>query len=62
MLKATLQVKNDIDIGQYKKVVAFLKRKSVEYKAKKSRILERNDIDKFVSEAPDEQFLMMKVT
>lgn len=62
MLKATLQVKNDIDIGQYKRLIAFLKRKSVGYKAKKSKILERNHIDKFVREAPNEQFLMMKVS
>jgi hypothetical protein len=38
MLKASLVVNNNVDITKYCKLVAFLKRQSVGYKAKKSKI------------------------
>jgi hypothetical protein len=36
MLKATLNVKENIEIGAFLKVIAFLKRNAVGYEAKKS--------------------------
>jgi hypothetical protein len=63
MLKASLVVKNNVDISKYCKLVAFLKRQSVgyTYKAKKSKIFSREQIFKFLSTAHDEEFLLMKV-
>lgn len=62
MLKATLSVKHDIDISPFKKLIAFLKKTSVGYRAKKSRTLSREDINKFLVTAPNETYLMMKVS
>lgn len=61
MLKSTINIKNNIDISRYPKVIAFLKRKSVGYKPKKSRVLNKEQIDKFLSEAEDNIYLMTKV-
>lgn len=61
MLKSTISIKNNIDISRYPKVIAFLKRKSVGYKPKKSRVLNKDQIDKFLSEAEDNIYLMKKV-
>ncbi|KAB0804481.1 hypothetical protein PPYR_01451 [Photinus pyralis] len=61
MLMATLLAKNDINIGTYSKLIAFLKRKRVGYQPKKSKILSFEQIIHFLSQAPDEQFLMIKV-
>ncbi|KAL1489038.1 hypothetical protein ABEB36_013983 [Hypothenemus hampei] len=61
MLKCTLRTKNNVDIGSYYKLIAFLKQKGVGYQPKKSKILTKEEILKFLQEAPDEEFLMMKV-
>lgn len=61
MLKATIQVKKDIDIGQFKKLTAFLKRKAVGYKPKKSRILTGSEVNAFLKLAPDNTNLLRKV-
>ncbi|KAJ8913759.1 hypothetical protein NQ315_002439 [Exocentrus adspersus] len=57
MLKTMLNVKRNIDVSKFYKLSAFLKRKSEGYKPKKSE----NQIDKFLLEAPDKDFLMIKV-
>ncbi|KAJ8912994.1 hypothetical protein NQ315_002871, partial [Exocentrus adspersus] len=62
MLRATLNIYNKVDIGTYFKLRAFLKRQSDGYRAKKSRVLEREDIHKFLVEAPDDTYLSTKVT
>ncbi|KAJ8912829.1 hypothetical protein NQ315_014412, partial [Exocentrus adspersus] len=61
MLKATLNIKKGIDIRKYTKIVPYLKHRSVGYQPKKSKTLSKEEIDKFISEAPDEKFLMTKV-
>lgn len=61
MLRSTLVVKNDVDISVYKKLIAYLKRQSVGYRPKKSKTFSKEEIFKFLVEASDEQFLMMKV-
>ncbi|XP_031337181.1 uncharacterized protein LOC116166367 [Photinus pyralis] len=61
MLKSTLSVKQNINIGEYPKVRAYLKRKNEGYSPKKSRVLEKEQILKFIKEAPDETFLLAKV-
>ena len=61
MIKTTLAVKEDIDIKKYLKLISFLKRKSVGYRAKKSKTFTRAEILKFLEEAPDDKYLFMKV-
>ncbi|KAJ3649653.1 hypothetical protein Zmor_021381 [Zophobas morio] len=61
MLKAVLLLKENLDISKFCKVTAYLKRKSAGYQPKKSKCLSRDQIDKFLLEAPDKEFLLMKV-
>lgn len=61
MLKCMLNVREGVDIKQFSKLVPFLKRKSVGYQAKKSKILTRQQIDLFLREADDETYLLLKV-
>lgn len=61
MLKATLNIKNNIDLAKYLKLRAFLKRQSDGFHARKSRVFQREEIEKFLSEAPDELYLSTKV-
>lgn len=61
MVRASLSVKHDVDIKTYTRVMAFLKRNSVGFRAKKSKIFNRDQIYKFLKEAPDLQYLMKKV-
>lgn len=61
MLKSTLAVKKNIQIGNYPKVKAFLKRKSAGYKPKKASVFTREEVNKFLVDAADEKFLLMKV-
>lgn len=61
MLKSTLLLKKNVDIKKFPKLIAYLKRKSVGYQAKKSKTFSRAEIDQFLIEAPDKEFLMMKV-
>lgn len=60
MLKATMLIKRNININ-YPKVLAYLKKKSIGYRPKKSKVFERNDIERFLQDADDDMFLMMKV-
>jgi integrase len=61
MLKATLNVKENIDIGAFLKVIAFLKRNAVGYEAKKSKVLTIEEVNTFLKEADDNGYLLMKV-
>ncbi|KAJ8914029.1 hypothetical protein NQ315_012053 [Exocentrus adspersus] len=60
MLKTMLNVKRNIDVSKFYKLSAFLKRKSEGYKPKKAKVLTLDQIDKFLLEAPDKDFLMIK--
>jgi hypothetical protein len=61
MLKAALNVHENVDIGKYNKLTAFLKQQHVGYEAKKSLIFSRDEIDKSLLNAPDDTFLLIKV-
>lgn len=61
MIKAMLNVNNNQDISKFYKLIAFLKRKGEGYRPKKSKIFTRQNIDKFIAEAPDDKYLMFKV-
>ncbi|KAK4880253.1 hypothetical protein RN001_008399 [Aquatica leii] len=60
MLKSCLSVYDNIDISKYSKVIALIKRESSKHKPKKSKVLTDNEINKFISEAPDSFFLLIK--
>ncbi|KAJ8922089.1 hypothetical protein NQ315_004021 [Exocentrus adspersus] len=62
MLKTMLNVKRNIDVSKFYKLSAFLKRKSEGYKPKKAKVLTLDQIDKFLLEAPDKDFLMIKTS
>lgn len=61
MLKATLAIRHDVDIFKYQKLRSFLKRQAEGYRPKKSKILTKEQVNKFIQEASDREYLMMKV-
>lgn len=61
MLKSTLNVKDNINIRNFSKLVPLIKNKSVGYRGKKSKVLSRDDINKFLRDADDETNLLYKV-
>lgn len=61
MLKNTMKINDNLDIGKYSELTAFLKRMSDGYRGNKSKVLSVDNIEKFLSEAPDEKYLATKV-
>lgn len=61
MLKATIKIYDQSDIGAFSKLIAFLKRNSENYIPKKSSFLSDENIEKFLNEAPDDHYLVIKV-
>jgi hypothetical protein len=61
MIRSSLIVNTNIDISKYPKLMAFLKRNSDGYQAKKSQVLTRDQMEIFLSEANDNEYLMIKV-
>lgn len=49
-------------MSNFPKVITFLKKTNIVYKAKESAVFTIKDINKFVTEADNETILMMKVT
>lgn len=60
-LKSTIKLQNNIDIENYKKVLAFLKRKNDSYEPKKSKTFTQENVTTFINNAPDKEYLLMKV-
>ncbi|KAJ8918203.1 hypothetical protein NQ315_014070 [Exocentrus adspersus] len=50
-----------IDISKYGKLTSYLKVGSRKYKTKKAKILERNQIEGFLKNAPDVEYLQVKI-
>lgn len=61
MLKSTLAAIENLNIGQYKSLTGFLKKQSQGYQSKKSKVLTSDEIQKFLTEAPDDTWLATKV-
>lgn len=61
MLKSTLIIEDNVDISKFSKLIAFLKQKAVGHRPKKSLTFSKEDVARFIREAPDEDYLMMKV-
>lgn len=62
MLRACLNIYRNCDISKFPRLQAFLKRQSQGYQPKKSKILDSADIDRFLLEADDLQYLANKVS
>ncbi|KAJ8912672.1 hypothetical protein NQ315_011031 [Exocentrus adspersus] len=61
IVKKTLMVNKNINIANYHKLIEYLKQGSKGYQPKKSKTLSRENVLKFIHEAPNETFLMKKV-
>lgn len=61
MLRTTINIYNNTNISTYCKLISFIKRKSDGYKPKKSKTLTPPQINNFLKNAPDSQYLFMKV-
>ena len=61
MLKSMFIMKHNFDISKYIKLTAFIKQENIGYKPKKSNIFTREDINTFLIEAPDKNYLLLKV-
>lgn len=46
---------------KYPKLIAFLKRQNQGYKPNKAKTFSREEVNKFLLEAPDNNYLLMKV-
>jgi integrase len=61
MLRSCLKVKHNIDATSFPKCCALLKRLSASHVPKKSSVLSADEVSKFMSEAPDYEWLLTKV-
>ncbi|CAK1597504.1 unnamed protein product [Parnassius mnemosyne] len=61
MIKSMLKIRNNVDISEYPKLNAFLKRQSDSFTTKKSKILTSSEVERFLNEAPDDRYLATKV-
>lgn len=61
MLRSVISTKENINMKNYTKLIAFLKKQSVGFKSKKSKVFSSENIEKFLNEAPDEIYLAAKV-
>ena len=62
ILKTTLNIKHKLDISKYAKLYTLLKRKSEGYQPKKSKTFSPTEIKTFIDEAPDDKYLLLKVS
>ncbi|CAK1580078.1 unnamed protein product [Parnassius mnemosyne] len=61
MIKSMLKIRNNVDISEYSKLNAFLKRQSDGFATKKLKILTSNEVERFLNEAPDDRYLATKI-
>lgn len=61
MIKATLKSNDNIDISSYSALFEFIKRKNVGFKPAKAKLFTDEEIEKFINEAPDDDWLDVKV-
>ncbi|XP_024876593.1 uncharacterized protein LOC112457651 [Temnothorax curvispinosus] len=61
MLRAVIEMKQNVDISKYKELRALLKKKTKGHRPKKAKVFTSTNISKFLNDAPDDQYLAMKV-
>jgi len=62
MIKSMVKIKENIDISDYNQLKAFLKRKNVGHRSKQSKTFQAEEIERFLKDAPNETFLIHKVS
>lgn len=63
MLKSTIQDNDNIDIGTFRQISAFIKTKAPNYSYKpKARVFSEREVHKFIDEAPNMHWLHVKVS
>ena len=62
VLKSTLSANDNVNIDKYSRLISFLKRKSDGFRSKKSKSLTREEFYKFLIDADNTKYLMMKVS
>lgn len=61
MIKAELNIKHNVQLAKYTKLLAFLKRQGEGYKPKKSKVFTKEQFDEFLHNAPNSIYLATKV-
>ncbi|KAJ6642594.1 hypothetical protein Bhyg_07547 [Pseudolycoriella hygida] len=61
MLKSTLKIYEDVDIGAYASLIAFIKNQWKGYEPKKAKVLTEMELRRFIDEAPDVAWLDVKI-
>lgn len=61
MIKTTLNINDNVNIKKFTKIIPYLKQKSIGYRPKKSRVLSKEQITKFLEEADINEHLLTKV-
>ncbi|XP_074103468.1 uncharacterized protein LOC141530326 [Cotesia typhae] len=61
MLRSMVDIKHNINIYNYSRLIAFLKQKNKGFKSTKALTLSAEQINQFLGEAPDNQYLPIKV-
>lgn len=61
VLKKMLNARENIDIVQFPEVKAFVKSNNKGYQPKKATVFSDNDLDRFLSDAPNDGYLLHKV-
>lgn len=61
MLRTTCELNNNVNIANFKKMKKILRKHSLGYISKKSKVFTPEDLNKFIQEAPDTEHLSNKV-
>lgn len=61
MLKKTLSHNDNVDIGTFSRLLEFIKKNSVGFESEKFKVFTPEEINRFLVEAPDHDYLLMKV-
>ncbi|KAJ8911188.1 hypothetical protein NQ315_006033 [Exocentrus adspersus] len=61
MLKSCLEIKESVQIRRFQKVIAFLKRKNERYILRKTKVLSKEQVERFLLDAPDDLWLLAKI-
>lgn len=61
MIKSGLKLKENVDVSKFNKSLAFLKRQSVGYQPTKAKVFTEDEIQRFMVNAPDNEWLLSKV-
>lgn len=61
MIKATFRTNDNIDITSWSQLLDFLKRKNVGYKPVKATCFTESQLETFMNEAPETEWLDVKV-